>query len=168
MEGMTMHRLHPGFALLVALVLASGAASAGPIGFCAVQNGVVADRGAIATNCIEDVARNDALRASNLAARDAGKRACGAMSLAARRAVCQALGLTHRNDITDFQGQIIPPFLGDFAVPADRIGRCTAVKAEVVVASNSPTARCVVFFVDIGPQRQVLVKSRARCGVMCQ
>jgi hypothetical protein len=155
-----------GLMLMAALVLAPKSVLAGPMGACVVQAQVVATRGAIATNCDADTAISQATTASDNAARDVGKAACGAMTLATRKAVCAARGLAHQTDITDFV-TIIPANRGKFAVPANRVGRCVAVTSAPATVTNS-ASRCIFLFFDVGPQKSATVISQARCGVMCQ
>jgi len=163
---MSKHGFHFGLAVMAVLFLAPQSVLAGPIGACVVQAPVVATRGAIATDCDAGTAISEATSASDIAARDVGKGACAAMSLAARRAVCTAQGLTHRTDITDF-ATIIPPSRGKFAVSATAAGRCVAVNSSAPTVVNS-ASRCIILFIDFGPQKRVTVTSQARCGVMRQ
>ena len=164
---MSNHAFRFGFLLLTAFVLAAPeSALADVIGACVVQAGVVATRGATATNCDAGTAISEATNAADIAARDAGKGNCAAMTLATRRAICQAQGLTHRTDVSAYT-TIIPANRGKFAVSASATGRCVAVKSGTAAVANS-TSRCIFFFVDLGPQKRATVISQARCGVMCQ
>ncbi len=163
---MSHARFHFGLALIAVLAMSPELASADVIGACVnVQATVVATRGATATNCDADAAVAQATNGSDIAARDAGKSACGTMTLAARRAVCANMGMVHRTDITNYD-QISPANRGKFAVAANSPGRCVAVTSSPATVVNS-TRRCVFIF-DLGPQKQATVTSQARCGVICQ